>query len=79
VELILAERGQRLGCGLFRNISGNILLDRFLERCGLAAEWNPDDARAWWVAKGRGLAAARSKEATPSAFTLSRPVVERAG
>jgi serine/threonine-protein kinase len=50
-----------------------------LERCGLGGEWNPDEARAWWVAKGRGLAAARRAEATPSAFTLSRPVVERAG
>jgi tRNA A-37 threonylcarbamoyl transferase component Bud32 len=50
-----------------------------LERCGLAGEWNPDEARAWWMAKGRGLAAARHAEAAPSAFTLSRPVVERAG
>ncbi len=50
-----------------------------LERCGLAGEWKADEARAWWVAKGRGLAAARRAEATPSAFTLSRPVVERAG
>ena len=50
-----------------------------LERCGLAGEWKADEARAWWVARGRGLAAARRAEATPSAFTLSRPVVERAG
>ena len=50
-----------------------------LERCGLAGEWTPDEARAWWVAKGRGLAAARRPEATPSVFTLSRPVIERAG
>jgi serine/threonine-protein kinase len=50
-----------------------------LEQCGLAGEWNPDEARAWWVAKGRSLAAARRTEATPSAFTLSRPVIERAG
>ena len=50
-----------------------------LERCGLAGEWTPDEARAWWVAKGRALAAARRAEATPSGSTLSRPVIERAG
>ena len=50
-----------------------------LERCGLAGQWTPAEARAWWVAKGRGLAAGRRAEAPPSAFTLSRPVVERAG
>ena len=50
-----------------------------LERCGLAGEWSPAEARAWWVAKGRALAAHRGAEATPSGLTLSRPVIERAG
>jgi tRNA A-37 threonylcarbamoyl transferase component Bud32 len=50
-----------------------------LERCGLSGEWTPGEARAWWVAKGRALAATRRADATPSAPTLSRPVVERAG
>jgi tRNA A-37 threonylcarbamoyl transferase component Bud32 len=49
-----------------------------LERGGLAGQWTAEEARAWWVAKGRGLAAARRSDATPSAFTLSRPVIERA-
>jgi len=50
-----------------------------LERCGLAGEWTPELARAWWVAKGRALAAARHPEATPSGATLSRPAMARAG
>jgi eukaryotic-like serine/threonine-protein kinase len=50
-----------------------------LEPCGLGGEWTPDEARAWWVAKGRDLAATRRAEATPSGATLSRPVIERAG
>ncbi len=49
-----------------------------LERCGLADEWTQEEARAWWVAKGRALAAARQAQALPSALTLSRPIVERA-
>jgi eukaryotic-like serine/threonine-protein kinase len=44
-----------------------------LERCGLAGEWTPEAARAWWVGKGRALAAARRAEALPSALTVSRP------
>jgi len=50
-----------------------------LELCVLAGEWTPDEARAWWVAKGRHLAATRRAETTPSGATLSRPVIERAG
>ena len=50
-----------------------------LERCGLAGEWSPAEARSWWVAKGRALAAVRGADAAPSGLTLSRPVVERAG
>ena len=50
-----------------------------LERGDLAAEWTPAEARAWWVAKGRALAALRGTQEMPSAATLSRPVVERAG
>jgi len=49
-----------------------------LERCGLSGQWTPEQARAWWVAKGRALAAVRRVDATPSALTRSRPVVERA-
>jgi eukaryotic-like serine/threonine-protein kinase len=50
-----------------------------LERCSLAGEWTREQARAWWASKGRALAAGRRVETSPSAFTLSRPVVERAG
>jgi len=49
-----------------------------LERCGLAGDWTQEEARAWWAAKGRALAAARRAPALPSALTVSRPVVERA-
>jgi eukaryotic-like serine/threonine-protein kinase len=49
-----------------------------LERSGLAGQWTAEEARGWWVAKGRGLAAARRNDASPSAFTLSRPAIERA-
>ncbi len=49
-----------------------------LERCGLAGAWSPAEAWAWWVAKGRALAAHRGAEATPSGLTLSRPLIERA-
>ena len=49
-----------------------------LERCGLAGEWSPAEARAWWVAKGRALAAHRGADEAPSGLTLSRPVIERA-
>jgi serine/threonine-protein kinase len=50
-----------------------------LERCGQGGDWTPAQARAWWAAKGRALTAARGRETTPSALTLSRPVIERAG
>ncbi|MFI4941973.1 MAG: hypothetical protein ACHP85_01850 [Burkholderiales bacterium] len=49
-----------------------------LERCGLAGQWSPAEARAWWVAKGRALAAQGGTPAAPSDVTLSRPVIERA-
>jgi serine/threonine-protein kinase len=49
-----------------------------LERCGLESEWSPAEARAWWAAKGRALAALRGSDATPSGVTLSQSVVERA-
>jgi len=48
-----------------------------LERCGLAGQWTQAEARAWWLAKGRGLAGKRRGDATPSGLTLSRPLVER--
>jgi hypothetical protein len=50
-----------------------------LECCGLSGAWSAEQARAWWATKGRAVAASRRTEATTSAFTLSRPVVERAG
>jgi serine/threonine-protein kinase len=50
-----------------------------LERCSLSDVWTQEQARAWWAGKGRALAASRRIDVTPSAFTLSRPVVERAG
>jgi serine/threonine-protein kinase len=50
-----------------------------LERGGLGAEWTPAEARAWWAGRGRALAALRGAQEMPSAATLSRPVVERAG
>jgi serine/threonine-protein kinase len=50
-----------------------------LGRCGLAGEWTPDEARAWWETKGRAIAAACRAEATSSGATLSQPVIERAG
>jgi hypothetical protein len=50
-----------------------------LERCGLGGEWSAAEARAWWVAKGRALAAMRGADAAPSGLTLSRPAIERAG
>ena len=50
-----------------------------LERCGLGGAWTHTDAHAWWAAKGRALASQRASDRSPSAFTLSRPFVERAG
>ena len=39
-----------------------------LEDCAVGP-WTDDDARAWWAAKGRALAAARRGGTTPSAAT----------
>jgi len=41
--------------------------------------WTREQGRAWWAGKGGALAASRRIGVTPNAFTLSRPVVERAG
>jgi serine/threonine-protein kinase len=48
-----------------------------LDRCVLTDEWTPAAGRAWWAGKGRALAANRRTATSPSADTLSRPVVER--
>jgi eukaryotic-like serine/threonine-protein kinase len=50
-----------------------------LESCVADARWTVDDARSWWVGKGRALVAARgSSPRLHTAATLSRPVIERA-
>ncbi len=50
-----------------------------LVRCDLDGDWTREKARAWWADKGRALAGAHHAEPAPSALTLSRPRVERAG
>ncbi len=57
--------------------SASVALAR-LDRCALTEEWTPAAGRAWWARKGRALAASRGADASPSAATLSRPVLERA-
>jgi eukaryotic-like serine/threonine-protein kinase len=50
-----------------------------LEACGLNGGWSADEARAWWAARGRALAASLRAGAPPGAPTLTRPGLERAG
>jgi serine/threonine-protein kinase len=49
-----------------------------LDRCAITEEWTLEAGRAWWAAKGRALATTRRTDASPSAATLSRPVLRRA-
>jgi serine/threonine-protein kinase len=49
-----------------------------LERCGVPS-WTDDEARAWWLSKGRALTAGRSHEVAPSDVTVSRPVLDAIG
>jgi serine/threonine-protein kinase len=46
-----------------------------LERCAVSA-WSDDEARAWWLTKGRALRAERSAAVLPSDITVSRPVLD---
>ncbi len=49
-----------------------------LERCAVSP-WTVDEARSWWLSKGRALRAERSHEVLPSDITVSRPVLEPMG
>jgi tRNA A-37 threonylcarbamoyl transferase component Bud32 len=49
-----------------------------LEKCAIPA-WTEDDARSWWLSRGRGLTAKRGREALPSDVTVSRPVLAAIG
>jgi serine/threonine-protein kinase len=48
-----------------------------LDGCHDAEAWSAESARAWWVGKGRALAAARHASAPPSHLTLSHPLERR--
>jgi serine/threonine-protein kinase len=48
-----------------------------LDGCYDAEAWSAEAARAWWIGKGRALAAARHASAQPSHLTLSRPLERR--
>jgi serine/threonine-protein kinase len=45
-----------------------------LDRCQGAEAWSAESARAWWIAKGRAIAAARHPSGQPSLLTLSGPL-----
>jgi hypothetical protein len=49
-----------------------------LERCAVSS-WTDDEARSWWLSKGRALTAERSHEVLPSDITVSRPVLDPMG
>jgi serine/threonine protein kinase len=41
--------------------------------------WTEDEARSWWLSKGRALTAQRRHEVLPSDITVSRPVLDPMG
>ena len=49
-----------------------------LERCAVSS-WTDDEARSWWLSKGRALTAVRRHEVLPSDITVSRPVLDPRG
>jgi eukaryotic-like serine/threonine-protein kinase len=47
-----------------------------LKRCAVPP-WTDEEARSWWLSKGRALAAERSHEVLPTDITVSRSVSDR--
>ena len=49
-----------------------------LERCAVSS-WAVEEARSWWLSKGRALTGKRSREVLPSDITVPRTVLDPIG